>query len=434
MTNRDNEEEIKKSIKSSRIPEFYKLSIEERGKILREFSKLSTKDLGIIQRRGITLEEANRMVENVVGFVKIPLGIATNFLINGKDYLIPMATEEPSVIAAASNAAKIARENGGFKASSSEPIMIGQIQLLTKEPYLKRKLILQNKEKILKLANEQDLYLVKLGGGAKDLEVKLIKTRVGEMLIVHLLVDCRDAMGANVVNTMCESVSPYIERITEGKTLLKIVSNLANKRIAKAEVTIKKESIGGEEVVDAIVNAYEFAFSDPYRAATHNKGIMNGVTAVALATGNDTRALEAGAHAYASIYGEYKPLSSWFKDENGNLVGKIELPIAAGIIGGATSNSIAKICLKILNVKRAKELAEVMASVGLAQNFAALKALATEGIQKGHMRLHARNIAQMAGANDEEIDKVVEKMVKEKKIRFDRAKELLIELRREKKK
>jgi hydroxymethylglutaryl-CoA reductase len=422
----------KRTERTSKISGFYKLNIKERSRILREFSNLSTRDVGILRGKGFTLKEADRMVENVIGVMKIPLGIATNFLINGKDYLIPMATEESSVIAAASNAAKIARKSGGFKTSSSAPIMIGQIQLFAHQnPYFIRKIILQHKEEILKRANDQDPMLVKLGGGAKDLEVRIVKSRLGEMLIIHLLIDCRDAMGANLVNTMCEAVTPYIEGIVKGKIFLRIISNLADKRIAKAEVTINKEEIGGEETVDAIIAAYEFALADHYRATTHNKGIMNGITAIALATGNDTRALEAGAHAYASTENGYKPLTTWKKDDEGNLIGKIELPIAAGIIGGAvSSNPIAKVCLKILGVKSARELAEVMASVGLAQNFAALKALATEGIQRGHMKLHAKNIAKMAGARDDETDKISEKMIKEGNINFQRAIELLKELRR----
>lgn len=411
--------------KTSEISGFYKLSIEDRSKILQIFSSLTNDEIEILQKN-LILEDANHMVENVVGVMQIPLGIATNFLINGKDYLIPMATEEASVIAAASNAAKIVRKNGGFIASASEPIMIGQIQLTPRTDInFLRKIILKNKEKILEIANSKDPFLVKLGGGAKDLEIRVVKAKSGEMLIVHLLVDCKDAMGANAVNTMCEAVAPFIEEITKEKTNLKIISNLADKRIAKAEVKIKKETIGGEEVVDAIVNAYEFAVADIYRAVTHNKGVMNGITAIALATGNDTRAIEAGAHAYASLSESYKPITTWTKTDNGDLHGKIELPIPAGIVGGATSSRIAKVCLKILNVKTAKELAMVMASVGLAQNFAALKALATEGIQKGHMRLHAKNIAQMAGAKGDEIDKIAEIMIKEGRINFERAKELL---------
>ena len=276
------------------------MNLKERSKFLRDFAGLSPRDIGAIRGKGITLEDAERMTENVIGVMKVPLGIATNFLINEKDYLIPMATEESSVIAAASKAAKIARKSGGFQASASEPVMIGQIQLSVENPYFTRKLILSHKEKILELANEQDPALVRLNGGAKDLEVRIVKGKRGEMLIIHLLVDCRDAMGANAVNTMCEAIAPYLERITKGKPGLKIISNLADRRLAKAEVSINKEEIGGEEVVDGIVSAFEFAEADPYRATTHNKGIMNGITAIALATGNDTRAIEAGAHGYAA--------------------------------------------------------------------------------------------------------------------------------------
>ncbi len=417
--------------KTSRISEFYKLSLKERSKILRNFAKLTPMDIGALRGKGLKLEDAERMVENVVGVMQIPLGIATNFLINGKDYLIPMATDESSVIAAASNAAKIARKLGGFKATASEPIMIGQIQLWVGENlHFKRKIILNHKEKILELANEEDPTLVKFGGGAKDVEVRIVEGKRGEMLIVHLLVDCRDAMGANAVNTMCEVVAPYLERITKGRSGLKIISNLADKRMVRAEVVIDKEDVGGEDVVDGVIAAYEFAAVDPYRAATHNKGIMNGITAVALATGNDTRAIEAGAHAYAAITGGYRPLTRWRKDDDGNLRGELELPVAVGIIGGATSSRIAQVCLKILGVNSAQELAEVMAAVGLAQNLAALKALATEGIQEGHMKLHAKNIATSAGAKGEEIDKVTERLVREGEINFQRAIEVLKRLRK----
>lgn len=363
------------------------------------------------------------MIENVVGSMQLPLGIATNFIINGKEKLIPMAIEETSVVAAASNAAKLARPEG-FKAKASEPIMIGQIQILNPCKDAEKKLM-ENKEDILDLANAQDKILVSLGGGAKDLEVKWLSD---DMLVVHLLVDVRDAMGANAVNTMAEAVAPLLEKITGGKALLRIISNLAIYRLAEAEVIYKKDVIG-EDVVDKIVKAYEFASLDIFRAATHNKGIMNGIDAVAIATGNDWRAIEAGAHAYAAMNG-YKPLTTWQKNENGDLYGKIKLPLAVGIIGGATKvHPIAKLCLKILGVKTAKELAEVMAAVGLAQNFAALRALATKGIQAGHMKLHAQNIAFMAGARGEEIDIVAKKMIEEGKIRMDRAKEILEEIR-----
>ncbi|RLG57807.1 MAG: hydroxymethylglutaryl-CoA reductase, degradative [Candidatus Hydrothermarchaeota archaeon] len=417
-------------MKTSKISGFYKLSIEERLKIVKEFANLSDEEVEILKNTGcMKIDQVDRMIENVIGAMEVPLGIAVNFRINNKDYLIPMAIEEPSVVAAASYAAKLARPKGGFFAECDSSLMIGQIQLTNIEnPYFTKMVILSEKENILKIANAQDKILVKLGGGAKDLEVRVIDTIKGKMLVVHLIVDCLDAMGANAVNTMCEAVAPYIEEITSGKVYLRIISNLATYRLARARAIFGKDIIG-EETIEGILNAYAFALADPYRAATHNKGIMNGIIAVALATGNDTRALEAGAHAYASING-YKPLTTYEKNKDGDLVATIELPMAVGVIGGATKvHPVAKTCLKILGVKTARELAQVLASVGLAQNFAALRALATEGIQRGHMELHARNIAVMAGAEGEEIDVVVERMVKEKKISMDRAKEILKELR-----
>jgi len=412
--------------KTSRISGFYKLGIRERMKKVREFAGLGEEEERILQEGGISLEDAERMIENVIGRIQIPLGIATNFLINDKDYLIPMATEEPSVVAAAGNAAKMIRKGEGFKASSDEPIMIGQIQLIIENPAQAKDRILANKKKIISLANEQDSILIKLGGGAKNLEVRILDNG---MLVIHLLVDVRDAMGANVVNTMCEKVSPFIEEITGGKVQLRILSNLSVKRMARAGVKIPPSALGGSEVVDAIVLAYEFASSDPYRAVTHNKGIMNGISAVALATGNDTRAIEAGIHAYASMKGEYKPVSHWSRDDKGNLVGRIEIPLAVGIFGGATMNPLARATLKILGIKTARELAEVMASVGLAQNLAAIRALSTEGIQRGHMSLHARNIAAMAGAEGEQLNKVAEILIKEGNIKVSRAKEVLEEMK-----
>lgn len=417
-------------MKTSKISGFYKLSIEERLKIVKEFANLSDEEVEILKNTGcMKIEQVDRMIENVIGAMEVPLGIAVNFRINNKDYLIPMAIEEPSVVAAASYAAKLARPKGGFFAECDSSLMIGQIQLTNIEnPYFAKMVILSEKENILKIANAQDKILVELGGGAKDLEVRVIDTIKGKMLVVHLIVDCLDAMGANAVNTMCEAVAPYIEEITSGKVYLRIISNLATYRLARARAIFGKDIIG-EETIEGILNAYAFALADPYRAATHNKGIMNGIVAVALATGNDTRALEAGAHAYASING-YKPLTTYEKNKDGDLVATIELPMAVGVIGGATKvHPVAKTCLKILGVKTARELAQVLASVGLAQNFAALRVLATEGIQRGHMELHARNIAVMAGAEGEEIDIVVERMVKEKKISMDRAKEILKELR-----
>lgn len=422
------------SQKTSRIPKFYKLSIDERLRKVAEFAGLSEEEVSMLKKVGnLDLKIADIMIENVIGTMAYPFAVAVNFLINGKDYIVPMVIEESSVVAAASNAAKVMRRDGGIKSTTTGPVMIGQIQVLgVKDPWYKRMLILEHKDEILELANEQDPVLVKLGGGAKDVEVRVVDGPKGKMIIVHLLVDVRDAMGANAVNTMAESVSPLIEKITGGRTLLRIISNLADRRLVRSWVKVYKEDIGGEKVVDAIVDAWAFAASDPYRAATHNKGIMNGVIAVALATAQDHRAIEAGAHAYAARNGRYEPLSVWEKDEDGNLVGSLEMPMAVGIIGGATKvHPIAKIALKILGVKTAQELAEVMGAVGLAQNFAALRALATEGIQKGHMKLHARNLAVMAGATGELVDKIAEIMIREGKIRFNYAKELLEKLSKE---
>jgi hydroxymethylglutaryl-CoA reductase len=420
--------------KTSKLSGFYKLSPEERLKVVKEFAGLSEEEVKILRTTGsLKLEQADRMIENVIGTTELPLGIAVNFLINGKDYLIPMAIEEPSVVAAASNAARMARAKGGFQTSSTEPIMIGQIQLTgVKDPSKAKKAILSSKGKIIKTANEQDPVLVKLGGGAKDLEVRVLETSSGPMIIIHLLVDTRDAMGANVINTMAEAVSPFIERLTGGRVHLRIVSNLANLRLARAEAIFAKDALGGEEVVDGVVEAYAFAASDPYRCTTHNKGIMNGVVSIALATGNDTRALESGAHSFAATKGGYKPLTAWEKTPEGDLLGKIELPVAVGIIGGATAvHPVAKICLKILGVKTARELGEVMVAVGMAQNLAALRAMVTEGIRRGHMKLHAKNLAITAGATGDLIDQVAERMVREGKISFDRATELVKELRKD---
>ncbi|MEM3627946.1 MAG: hydroxymethylglutaryl-CoA reductase, degradative [Candidatus Bathyarchaeia archaeon] len=418
--------------KSSLVSGFYKLSLKERLAFVKEFAGLTDEEAALLQNTGsLPLDLADRMIENVVGAIPVPLGIAVNFLINKRDYLIPMAIEEPSVVAAASYAAKMARDGGGFYASSTPPIMIGQVQAVgIKDPYAARLRVLEAKEEILKKANDQDPVLVSVGGGAKDLDAKVIHTTQGPMVITELHVDCRDAMGANAVNTMCEAVAPLIERITGGRVYLRIISNLAVKRLARAWCTVPKEAVGGEEVVDGIVNAWAFAAADPYRAATHNKGIMNGIIAVVIATCNDHRAIEAGAHAYAARNGQYTTLSTWEKNENGDLVGSIELPMAVGLIGGAVrTHPIARIALKILGVKTANEFAEVLAAVGLAQNLGALRALAHEGIQRGHMSLHARNIAIAAGATGELIDLVAEKMVEERKIRMDRAKEIIEQLK-----
>ena len=422
-------------MKTSEISGFYKLSIKDRLQLVREFADLTDEEVKLVQSTGsLRLELADRMIENVIGAIPMPLAIAVNFLINGKDYLIPMAIEEPSVVAAASYAAKMARVKGGFHTNSTEPIMIGQVQVVgVKDPYRARNAILDSKEEILEKANEQDPMLVSVGGGAKDLQVRVINASTGPMIIAELLVDCRDAMGANAVNTMAEAVAPMIERITKGKVYLRIISNLATERLARAWTVVAKEALGGEEVIDGIVEAYAFAAADPYRAATHNKGILNGIIAAVIATCNDHRAVEAGAHAYAARSGRYSPLTVWEKNEDGDLVGSIELPMAVGIIGGATKvHPIAKIALKILGVRSARELGEVLAAAGLAQNLAALRALAHEGIQRGHMSLHARNFAIMAGATGDLIDVVAERMVKERKIRLDRARKILTEYKRRK--
>ena len=418
-------------MKSSLISGFYKLSPKDRLALVKQFADLSDAECSLLQNSGsLRMDLADHMIENVIGVMPLPLGIGVNFLINKRDYLVPMVTEEPSVVAAASYAAKMVRDGGGFHTSSTSPVMIGQIQALGIEEPEKAKLsVLGAKREILEKANEQDPLLASVGGGAKDLDAKVIDTKVGPMLITELHVDCRDAMGANAVNTMAEAVAPMIEQLTGGRVYLRIISNLATKRLAKAWCTVPKETVGGDDVVDGIVNASAFAIADPYRAATHNKGIMNGIIAVILATGNDHRAIEAGAHAYAALNGRYTSLSVWEKDANGDLAGSIELPMAVGLIGGAVrTHPIAKIAVKILGVRTANEFGEVCAAVGLAQNLGALRALAHEGIQKGHMSLHARNIAVAAGVPEDLVERVAERMIKERKVRMDRAKELIKEL------
>ena len=416
--------------KSSQISGFYKLPIKKRIDFVKKFSNLNDEETQLFSSC-LDMDIADRMIENVLGTFEIPLGIAVNFQINNRDYLVPMAIEESSVVAAASNAAKIARIHGGFKSTCTAPLMIGQIQILhVTDVITASKKILDKKKEILKLANDQDKVLVKFGGGAKDIEVRILDSPIGNMIVVHLIVDVRDAMGANAVNTMCEALAPMLEEIANGKVRLKILSNLADKRIVKAKAVFDKQKMGGEQVVDAFLESYNLAAIDPYRAATHNKGIMNGIDSLIIATGNDFRAIEAGAHAYAARNGQYTSLSSYYKDKKGNLVGELELPMAIGIIGGAGNiHPKAKLCKKILGIKTAKELAEIVVSLGLAQNFAAVFALSTVGIQKGHMSLHAKNIAVMAGAQGDEIDKVAEQLIKEGKIKLDRAEEILKEIR-----
>ena len=415
-------------MKKSNYSGFYKLSVEERLDEVVKFANLDKEDIENIKNTdALDISKADNMVENVIGRFTLPMGVALNFKINDKDYIIPMVSEEASVIAAASNAAKLARSSGGFYTSNTGSIMIAQIQIVgVKDVNYTRMVIYENKEKILKICNDKDPVLVKFGGGALDIDVRVIETNFENMVILHLKVNTLDAMGANAVNTMAETVAPFIETITGGTVYLRILSNLAIERLVRARTKIKKEELGGEEVVDKIILAYTFAEADSFRATTHNKGIMNGISAVVLATGNDTRAIEAGAHAYASITGSYKPLTKWEKDNNGDLVGTIELPLALGLVGGATKiHPTAKTVVKILGVKSATELGEIVASVGLAQNLAAIKALATEGIQRGHMSLHAKNIASVAGAKGEEPDRIVKKMIEDKNINLEYAKSLL---------
>ncbi|HBS48493.1 TPA: hydroxymethylglutaryl-CoA reductase, degradative [Candidatus Dependentiae bacterium] len=412
--------------KSSRIGEFYKKNQQERLDLIRDFANLTNDELLLLRNLSLDFSVVSRLAENVISVFPMPLGIATNFLINQKDYLIPMVTEESSVIAAASNAAKLARFLGGFISSASEPIMIGQIQLTKIPDFQKAKNVIdKNKQYLIDLANLQDPILVEVGGGVVDLQIRELDTERGKMMIVHLLINVKDAMGANIVDTMLEAVAEKLESLSGGTKLLRIVSNLATYRIAEAKATWSKEDLG-EEVIENILDAYAFAKADFYRCATHNKGIMNGVDAVAIATGNDFRAIEAGAHSFAALENNYQPLTKYYKNENGDLVGEIKLPLPVGIIGGSTqANKISKICLKILDVRSAQELSGVIASVGLAQNFAALRALVCEGIQAGHMKLHAKKVAINAGASNGHVDLIASRMVEEKNISIVRAKEIL---------
>ena len=415
-------------MKDSSISKFFEKSRKHRLDIVKNFASLSKEEIEVLENSsgGITFDNADKMVENAIGTFSLPLGIATNFRINDEDYLIPMVIEEPSVIAAASNAAKIARIKGGFKVDADESLSIGQIQVLNVDPKLAIPKITESSKKILDLANSKSNTLVKMDKGAKEVSCREIQTDSGIMLIVELLIDVGDAMGANITNSMCEAVAPLIEELTGGKALLRILSNYATRRLVRATAVFDKEGVGGEDVVNNIILAYQFAANDTHRAVTHNKGIMNGVIAVANATGQDSRAIEAATNAYAASSGKYRSLTEWSKDEEGNLIGKLELPLSVGIVGGIVNvHPIAKICTKILGVTSAKELAGVITVAGLAQNFSALRALATEGIQKGHMKLHARNLAAAAGAKAEQIDEIVQKMIHENNISLNRAKELL---------
>ena len=417
---------------NSRLPGFYKLTPDDRVKTVAEASGLSVEDLSpIAEPDSAFLGLAEHMIENVIGSMPIPVGVAANFTINGHDRLIPMATEEPSVVAAASNMASVARLKGGFHTSSDEPIMISQVQVVgCADPHGARLRLYEKRRDLLDLANAQDPMLVSVGGGAKDIEIRIVEAASSTYVVLHLIVDVRDAMGANAVNTMAEALAPMVAELTGGRVRLRILSNKADRRLARVRAVYDKDALGGPDVVEGILDAYSFAAADPYRAATHNKGIMNGITAVVLATGNDTRAVEAGAHSHAAAKGRYTSLSHYEQNEDGDLVGTLELPMPVGLVGGATkTHPSARAAVKLLGVTSAQDLAEIIVSVGLAQNTGALRALASEGIQKGHMSLHARNIAVAAGAIADEIEKVAEGLKQDGVVRVDRAQRILAELR-----
>ena len=423
---------------SSRLPGFYNLPVSQRLQtVARQAGLTVDESVALSGAQSLTPDGADHMIENVVGVFNLPLGIATNFQINGRDVLVPMAIEEPSVVAGASFAARLAREGGGFTTSSDAPIMIAQVQVLELvNPHQARLALLANKQRLLDFANTTDPVIAGLGGGARDIEVRVLEdTPAGPMLVVHLLYDCRDAMGANTINTAAEALRPLIESITGGRVGLRILSNLADRRLARAAAKIPPAALAfdmysGEDVRDRIIEAWAFAAADPYRAATHNKGIMNGIDAVVIATGNDWRAIEAGAHAFAARAGRYTSLSHWGSDKDGNLVGTLEMPMAVGIVGGATKvHPAARAALRLMGIHSARELAELIVAVGLAQNLAAIRALATEGIKRGHMTLHARQLALAAGATGEAVEHIAVQMVAEKTVRLDRAEALVKEIR-----
>ncbi len=407
---------------------FYEMSLDERLSLVASRSNLTKNEVSTIVNQLLPFDKIDKMVENAVGSFSLPLGIATNFVINGKEYLIPMVIEEPSVIAAASHAAKLAKSRGGFKASAESSIMRGQIQITNLLDIKKAiQVISKNKESLLRTVNS-----ISKNVKALDLKTRIVENEIDgtKMLAAELYVDCKDSMGANTINSMCELLGPEIEQKTSGKVILKILSNYATERIATSKATFKKEELGGTDIVDRILSAFAFAFCDTYRAVTHNKGIMNGIDAVSIATGQDFRAIEAAAHAYASRDGKYRSLTTFSKSSNGDLVGRIEIPLSVGIVGGiSTVHPVARMGLRILGVKSASELACVIASAGLAQNLAAIRALSTEGIQKGHMKLHAKNIAVAAGATGKLVDIVSESMYKQSKISLDNARRILQDLR-----
>lgn len=391
----------------------YKLSLKDRIDQVARSSELTSDDLEGFATGSSNMPLLDGMIENVVGVFELPVGIATNFMINGIERLVPMAIEEPSVVAAASKAAKLAREMGGFTCSTTDPVMIGQVQLVNiDDPDHAMNILKGAKEGLIDIANSKDPMLLRLGGGCRDIEIRRLDGEMGPMIILHLLVDCRDAMGANAVNTMAEAVAPEVERLTGGNVVLRIISNLAVHRLARASAVFSKKDLGGDDGVELILWAQSMAKLDPFRAATHNKGVMNGVSSVVRVTGNDTRAVEAGVHAYASFGRTYGPVTDYSRDREGNLVGKIEIPVPIGLVGGATRvHPAAQAAIKVMGIKTASELGEVLAAVGLAQNLAALRALSQEGIQRGHMKLHARNLAIQAGAAGEEAEQVVLMMI-----------------------
>lgn len=426
---------------TSRLPSFYQKSLTERADLIAAQAALTPAERAALDgSAGLTPEQADHMIENVIGTFALPLGVAANFVVNGREVLVPMVIEEPSVVASASFMAKLARASGGFTATSTAPEMIGQMQVLDVRDWgLAKEQIAVNKQRLLDLANQANPSIVKRGGGAREIEVReILESPIGPFLVLHLIYDARDAMGANAINTVCEALAPAIEQLTGGRVHLRILSNLTDRRMASARCVIPLQELAfnnfsGESVRDGILEAYAFAAADPYRAATHNKGIMNGIDPVVIATGNDWRAIEAGAHAYAARSGRYTSLSVWEKDVAGNLVGTLEMPLAVGIVGGATKvHPSAQAALKILNVNSARELAEIIVSVGLAQNLGALRALATEGIQRGHMGLHARQMAVAAGATGEQVDLIAAQLAAEGQIRVERAREILDKLFSEK--
>lgn len=431
---------------TSRLSGFYQKSLAERAQIVAAWARLSLQELAALDGSGgLTSEQADHMIENAIGTYALPLGLAANFVVNGREVLVPMAIEEPSVVASASFMARLARAGGGFTATSTAPEMIGQLQVLGIRDWgLAKDQLQANTDRLLALANQVNPSIVKRGGGAREIEVREIAASpIGPFLVMHIIYDARDAMGANAINTVCEVLAPLVEQITGGRVHLRILSNLSDRRLARAQCLIPVDELAfgdddagrrytGQQVRDGILEAYAFAAADPYRAATHNKGIMNGIDPVVIATGNDWRAIEAGAHAYAARSGRYTSLSVWEADAQGNLVGTLEMPLAVGIVGGATNvHPTAQAALKLLGVSSARELAEIIVSVGLAQNLGALRALATEGIQRGHMRLHARQIAIAAGATGDQVEVVAAQLAAEGQIRLERAREIVEALKRE---